>query len=214
MPGVPLARLHPRPGEIDPPDLISRLDLGSRAPAERPYLVLNMVASVDGKAVVEGTTRALGSEADRQIFHHLRTQTDALLVGAGTVRQERYGKAVKSDELRGKREREGLDPDPLVVIVSGRLDLPADLPLFAEADARVVVATGAEGGIEGVAASIEYMRTGDDLPLMLARLREEHGVRSILCEGGPTLNSHLFAAGVVDELFLSTSPSWSAAPMS
>ena len=165
-----------------------------------------MVASVDGKAVVEGTTRALGSEADRQIFHHLRTQTDALLVGAGTVRQERYGKAVKSDELRGKREQEGLDPDPLVVIVSGRLDLPADLPLFAEADARVVVATGAEGGIEGVAASIEYMRTGDDLPLMLARLREEHGVRSILCEGGPTLNSHLFAAGVVDELFLSTSP--------
>ena len=165
-----------------------------------------MVASVDGKAVVEGTTRALGSEADRQIFHHLRTQTDALLVGAGTVRQERYGKAVKSDELRSKREREGLDPDPLVVIVSGRLDLPADLPLFAEADARVVVATGAEGGIEGVAASIEYMRTGDDLPLMLARLREEHGVRSILCEGGPTLNSHLFAAGVVDELFLSTSP--------
>jgi riboflavin-specific deaminase-like protein len=205
VPGVLLARLHPRPGEIEAAELISRLDLGSRAPATRPYLVLNMVASLDGKAAVEGTTRALGSEADRLLFHHLRTQVDALLVGAGTVRQERYGKAVKSEELRAKREQEGLDPNPLVVIVSGRLDLPGDLPLFCEPDARVVVATGAEGEVEGAKAQIDYMRTGDDLPLMLARLREEHGVSSVLCEGGPTLNSYLLAADVADELFLTTS---------
>jgi len=184
-------------------ELISGLDLGSRALAGRPYLVLNMIATLDGKAVVRGTTRELGGEADHVLFHHLRTQADALLVGAGTVRVERYGRATRSDELRRKREQEGLDPNPLTVIVSGRLNLPPDLPLLQDPEARVVVATAAEHELQGVAAQVEYMRTGDDLTLLLARLREEHGVRSVLCEGGPMLNSFLLAAGLVDELFLS-----------
>ena len=201
-----LHRLYPRPGTTTPEDLASRLDLGSRAPGGRPYLVLNMVSSLDGKATLEGRTRGLGSEADRRLFHNLRTQTDALMVGAGTARVERYGRAIKSGELRAKREEEGLDPDPLTVIVSGRLDLAADLPILQDPDSRVAIATAAEHELQGTGAQIEYLRTGDDLPLLLARLREEKGVRSVLCEGGPTLNSHLLAAGLVDELFLSLSP--------
>ena len=198
-----LQRLYPRPGSTTPADTASRLELGSRAPADRPYLVLNMVASLDGKATVEGRTRPLGGEADRLLFHHLRTQADALMVGAGTVRTERYGRAVKSPELRAKREEEGLDPDLLTVIVSGRLNLTADLPLLQDPESRVLIATAADHELSGTRAQVEYVRTGDDLPLLLARLREERAVRSILCEGGPTLNSYLLAAGVVDELFLS-----------
>lgn len=201
-----LQRLYPRPGTTTPEDVASRLDLGSRAHPDRPYVVLNMVASLDGKATVEGRTRGLGSEADRVLFHHLRTQADALLVGAGTVRAERYGRAVKSPELRTKREDEGLPPDLMTVIVSGRLNLPADLPLLQDPDSLVVIATAAEHELAGTRAQVDYLRTGDDLPLLLARLREERGVRSVLCEGGPTLNSHLLAAGLVDELFLSLSP--------
>ena len=201
-----LQRLYPRPGTTTPQDAAARLDLGSRAHPHRPYLVLNMVASLDGKATVEGRTRELGSEADRVLFHHLRTQADALMVGAGTVRTERYGRAVKSDELRAKRAGEGLAPDLLTVVVSGRLALPPDLPLLQDPESRVIIATAAEHELAGTRAQIEYMRTGDDLPLLLARLREERSVRSVLCEGGPTLNSHLLAAGVVDELFLSLSP--------
>lgn len=201
-----LQRIYPRPGQTTPEDLISRLDLGSRAPVDRPYLVTNMVASLDGKATADGQTRALSSEVDRTLFHHLRTQADGLLVGAGTVRAERYGRATKSEELRAKREREGLAPEPLTVIVSARLDLSPELPLLQATGAPVVIATGAEHELEGVAAEVTYLRTGEDLPLMLARLREDHGVRSLLCEGGPTLNSYLLAAGLVDELFLSVSP--------
>jgi riboflavin-specific deaminase-like protein len=203
---VELQRLYPRPGKTTPSELISRLDLGSRAPSGRPYLVLNMVASLDGKAAVDGRTRELGSEADRQIFHHLRTQADAIMVGAGTVRAERYGRAVKSHELRAKREEEGLAPDPPTVLVSGHLRLPPDLPLLQDPDSQVVIATAAEHELTGTRAQIEYLRTGDDLPLLMAKLHESHGVRSILCEGGPTLNSYLLAAGLVDELFLSLSP--------
>ena len=201
-----LQRLYPRPGTTTPEDAASRLDLGSRASATRPYLVLNMVASLDGKATVAGRTRALGNEADRVLFHHLRTQADALMVGAGTVRTERYGRAVKSPELRAKREEEGLDPDLLTVIVSGRLNLTPDLPLLQDPESRVLIATAADHELRGTRAQIEYLRTGDDLPLLLARLREDRGVRSVLCEGGPMLNSHLLAANLVDELFLSISP--------
>ena len=185
---------------------MSGLRLGERAPAERPYVVLNMVATLDGKASVEGRTRAMSSEADRLLFHHLRTQVDAVLVGATTVAVEGYGRIAKSDELRAKREREGLSADALAVIASARLSLPAEAKLLHEAGQRVLIATGSEARLEGVSADVDYLRVGDDLRVLLARLRAEYGVRSVLCEGGPTLNSYLFAAGLVDELFLSISP--------
>jgi riboflavin biosynthesis pyrimidine reductase len=127
------------------------------------------------------------------------------MAGAGTVRIERYGKVVKSPELRALREREGLDPRPPTVIVSGSLNLPSDLPLLQDAEAKVLIATGAEHEIEGVAADVEYLRVGDDLALLAGLLRER-GIRSVLCEGGPTLNSYLLSANLVDELFLCQSP--------
>ena len=183
---------------------MSGLDLGSRAPAGRPYVVLNMISSLDGKAAVEGSTRSMGGEADRLLFHHLRTQADAIMVGATTAMTERYGRAIKGDSLRAKREEEGLEGDALMVLVSGRLSVTADLPLLQEPEARVIVATASDAMVDGAVAQVEYLRTGDDLSLLLALLRSDHRVRSVLCEGGPTLNGYLLAAGLVDELLLST----------
>ncbi len=185
---------------------MSRLDLGSRAPEGRPYVVLNMVATLDGKAALDGTTRGLGGDTDRELFRHLRTQADAIMAGAGTVRAERYGRAVKDEQLRAKRQDEGLEPEPTTVIVSASMNLPPDLPLLQAEGAPVIVATASEDELAGVAADVTYMRTGADLPVLLARLRSERGIRSLLCEGGPTLNSHLLAAGLVDELFLTLDP--------
>ena len=95
---------------------------------------------------------------------------------------------------------------PLAVVVSGRLDLPADLPLLNEPEQPVVIATGSDAVLPGLGEQVAYERVGDDLPLLMARLRTEHGIRSVLCEGGPTLNSYLLAAGLVDELFLTLNP--------
>jgi riboflavin-specific deaminase-like protein len=186
--------------------MASELRLGEGAPAERPYLVLNMVSTLDGKAALDWRTKGLSTELDRRLFHHLRTQVDAVMIGAGTARVERYGRIMKSDELRQKRVREGLAAEPLAVVVSARLDLPADLPLLQTPEQEVVIATGSDAVLQGTAARIEYLRTGDDLPLLMGKLREGHGVRSVLCEGGPTLNSHLLAADLVDELFLTLNP--------
>ena len=198
--------IHPERRPTSPEELASNLRLRELAPRGRPYLGINMVSSLDGKATLDWRTQGLSTDVDRRLFHHLRTQADAVMVGAGTAREERYGRITKNDELRQKRTNEGLVPDALAVVVSGRLDLPPDLPLLNEPEQRVVIATASEEEIPGVTGDVEYARTGDDLPRLLAYLHEEHGVRSILCEGGPTFNSFLFAANLVDELFLTLNP--------
>lgn len=198
--------LYPERRATSPHELASNLRLGDRAPAQRPYLGINMVSALDGKATLDWRTKGLSTETDRQLFHHLRTQADAVMVGAGTVRTERYGALTKTDELRARREREGLAPDPLAVVVSARLDLPSDLPLLQAEGQRIVVVTASDEELPPVPATVEYLRTGTDMQLALARLRADHGIRSVLCEGGPTLNAHLLAAGCVDELWLTLHP--------
>jgi riboflavin biosynthesis pyrimidine reductase len=131
------------------------------------------------------------------------------MAGAGTIRIERYGPIVKTEELRAKRDREGVTLDPLALIVSGRLHLPVDVPLLQDPDSRVVILTQSEDELDGVAAHVEYMRSEPgpfDLRPLFRALREEHDVRSILCEGGPTLNASLLLYGLVDELFLTVAP--------
>ena len=198
--------IHPEHRRLAPEELVTGLRLHELAPRDRPYLGLNMVSSIDGKATLHWRTKGLSSDLDRRVFHLLRTQADAVMVGAGTVRAERYGRITKSDELRQVRVNEGLVPDALAVVVSASLDLPADLPILNEPGQRVVIATASEDTIPGVSGDVEYARVGDDLQRLLVYLHERHAVRSVLCEGGPTLNSFLFAAGLVDELFLTMNP--------
>jgi riboflavin-specific deaminase-like protein len=206
---MPLHRLLPKNEQIAPEEAISNLGWGDQAPADRPYLALNMVATADGKAAVQGRTVAISSKTDRAVFHNLRTQADAVMAGAGTLRSERYAPLVKTDELRAKRVREGLAPNPLAVIVSGRLNLPVDMPLLQDPNSKVVILTHSQDELTGHKAHLDYLRSEHDpldLRPFMRRLREEYGVRSILCEGGPRLNASLLPYGLVDELFLTISP--------
>jgi riboflavin-specific deaminase-like protein len=198
--------LFPERIETSPERLAAGLRLVDKAPEGRPYLALNMVSTADGKAAMDWRTRGISTDVDRELFHHLRTQADAVMVGAGTVRAERYGAITKTQELRAKRVEEGVREVPIAVIVSGRLDLPADLPILNDPDQPVVIATASDAVIPGLGEHVRYERVADDLPLLMARLRAEHGVRAVLCEGGPTLNFFLLAANLVDELLLTLHP--------
>jgi riboflavin-specific deaminase-like protein len=197
--------IYPERRNVSPEELASELRLHELAPPDRPYLGINMVSSLDGKATLDWRTKGLSTEIDRRLFHHLRTQADAVMVGAGTAREERYGRITKNEELSAKRVAEGRAAEAVAVVVSGRLDLPRDLPLLNEPEQAVLIATGSEAELPGLGTHVEYARVGDDLPRLMADLHER-GVRSVLCEGGPTLNSFLFAAGLVDELFLTLNP--------
>jgi riboflavin-specific deaminase-like protein len=210
---VTLRRLLPEPGELTADELAAELDFAALAPPERPYVVLNMVTTVDGRATVAGRTAPISSVADRQVFHALRTRVDAVMVGAGTLRTERYGRIVRDVARREQRSAAGLEADPLAIVVSGSLNLPPDLPLLQAVEQRVAAVTAAEAVIEGIAAPTHYLRSNPvDLAAALATLRAEHGVRSVLCEGGPRLNGSLLAAGLVDELFLTSAPVLAGGP--
>jgi riboflavin biosynthesis pyrimidine reductase len=99
-------------------------------------------------------------------------------------------------------------------VVSASLRGLEDVPLLAAAEQRVALITGAGSDIAATVAPVDYVRAAPaepasgavDLAAALRRLRADHGVRSILCEGGPTLNAELLRAGLVDELFLSVAP--------
>jgi riboflavin-specific deaminase-like protein len=189
-------------------DVASGLRLGDLAPADRPYVVLNMASTADGRVAIGGRSAPVAGSADRELFHQLRTQADAVMAGAGTARVERYRRITKTPALRAKREREGVWPEPLAVLISGRLDLPADLPLLQDPDSRVAIVTAVDDKLDGVQADVSYLLepVTRELAPSLHTLRTEYGVRSILCEGGPHLNSSLLREGLVDELFLCVSP--------
>jgi 5-amino-6-(5-phosphoribosylamino)uracil reductase len=195
-------------GGLSADTVASGLRFGDLAPADRPYVLLNMAATADGRVSIGGRSAPVAGGADRELFHELRTQADAVMVGAGTARVERYRRITKTPELRAKREREGVMPDPLAVLVSGRLDLPPDLPLLQDPDSRVVIVTAVDEQLDGVQADVDYLLepVTRELAPSLHRLRTEYGVRSMLCEGGPVLNSSLLREGLVDELFLCVSP--------
>lgn len=198
------------PGEAtEASDLLAGLKLGRLAPPHRPYLVCNFVASVDGKATAAGRSAPLANEADRQLFHLLRGQVDAVMVGTGTLRVERYGRLVRDPARRERRLQDGLAADPLAIVVSRSFDVPFEIPLFQDPDSRVALYTGSDAQPPSCPAEVMVKRLGakaSDLEHVLREVRREHGVRSILCEGGPLLFGALVAADLVDEMFLTLAP--------
>ena len=204
-----LWRIYPGGETLTAAAVMSGLGLRDLAPPGRPYVVVNFVASADGKATFEGRSGKLGGDADSALFHRLRTQADAVLVGSGTLRAERYGRIVRDPELRAAREAEGLAPDPLACVVSRSLSLPLDIPLFQDPEQRTIVFTSSDERLEGAGpgVSVERLRAGElTLTSALEVLHARHGVRSVLCEGGPTLFGALLGEEAVDELFLSLAP--------
>jgi riboflavin-specific deaminase-like protein len=205
-------RLLPGGEPADASQVVTGLALDERAQAVsgRPYLILNMASTLDGRASIGGRSGPIGNRADRELFHALRAGVDAVMAGAGTVRVERYGRIVPNAAIRERRVELGLTEEPLACIVSARLSLPEDMPLLNEPAARVVIITPSAASLTGTSAQVEYVRAGNDgrldLRAAMRELSERFGVRTLLCEGGPHLNGELLQAGLVDELFLSLAP--------
>lgn len=208
-PRMVFRQLFPHPDEVEIEAHVRAFELSRRAPRERPYTVVNFVSSLDGRATVNGRSGALGDEGDKALFRALRVAADAVLVGTGTLEVERYGRMIRDPEVRERRRREGLAPEPLVCVVTRSGRLPLQIPLFSEPEARVVVFSGADIELGSTAARVEVVRLGPadiDFAHALAHLRSGHGVRALLCEGGPRVFSGLLHEGVVDELFLTVAP--------
>ena len=163
--------------------------------------MINMVASIDGAAAVEGLSAGLSGKADKALFSALRAQADVILVGAGTANAERYGLPRQSNAR--------------VAVVSGSLSLDPQLPLFVrsadpEAPLPLIVTTNsadaaAAARFDGRAELLRFGEDRVDLPAALGWL-SSRGANVVLCEGGPRLNASLLAADLVDEINLTQAP--------
>ena len=201
-------RLLPDPAATTIADEVAAYDLVGGAHSDRPYTVTNFALTVDGRATISGRSGPIGTETDTAMLVGLRKRVDALMIGAGTMRAERYGRIFASAETRGKREREGLPADPLMVIVSARLALPWDADLFTDGGGRVLIFTSSDAEVPETATPVRVVRHEGQVNLVEAMryLRTERGIRALLCEGGPHLHGQLLTAGLVDELFITTAP--------
>jgi len=171
-----------------------------------------MVASADGAASLDGRSGGLSGRADRMVFTVLRSLADLILVGAGTVRAERYRPVQAAEIWTGLRPIGA--PVPAIAVVTGRLDLDPDCPLLTAAAApgaqTIVITTAAaspdrRATIARRGRVIEAGQDRLDLAAAVSGLRRL-GYASILAEGGPTLLGHLADADLIDELCLTTSP--------
>ncbi|MGH2894099.1 MAG: RibD family protein [Solirubrobacteraceae bacterium] len=198
------------PGPPGPPEAFyTGLDLSDRAPAGRPYVIANFIASADGKATADGRTAPLGNPGDRAAFHLLRTEVDAVLAGTRTMFIENYGPLAKAPRLSEMRVRGGRQPQPLGVVISRSGTIPFEIPLFDSADSRVALYAPPGVTVPDCAAEVTVHELGSgegELAGVMSSLRTDHGVCSLLCEGGPSLFSALLVDDLVDELFLTVAP--------
>lgn len=164
-------------------------------PVGRPWVLVNMVASVDGAVTIDDRSGGLGGAGDHRLFHALRGAADTILVGAGTARAEDYGPARTGARIAVVTGRADLDPGARLF----RPSLPSGQP--APPVWVLVPASAPADRVARLAEVAEVVTVGVDRVDVLGAVAAlgERGASVVLCEGGPTLNGQLLAAGVVDE---------------
>ncbi len=207
-----MRQLLPTPADVDP--VTTYLGADRPAPAERPWVAVGMIQSLDGATAVGGRSGALGGPADKAVFRAVRAIADVVLVAAGTARAENYGPVRLADHVREARIAAGRgDRPPRLAVVTASLDLDPASRLFADGPAgvRPLVLTTTDAdpdrrtGLEDVAEVRAVGQGRVDLASALAGLRAD-GAGVVVCEGGPSLNGALVDAGLVDEWCVSIAP--------
>ncbi len=156
----------------------------------RPYVIFNMIASVDGRGAVN-----CASATDRRVMAQLRANVDAVVWGGGTIRRDPIALRLPPDlEHR----------TPLAVIWTRSGHLPAEHPLWQnERSERLIFTMTATRELQDIPAEIRQV---DSLLQMFFVLWRDYQVRTVLVEGGPTFNSLLLSESIGEEIFLTLAP--------
>lgn len=178
-----------------------------------PEVAVNFALTWDGRISTRNHTRAdFSSPRDKHRLLEIRASGDALLVGRTTLETEQMQMGISDETLRSARVQRGQPPYPLRVVVtgSGKIDPAGRIfqsdfaPIILFSTALMPAATRA--ALEGKATL--HLADGEQLDLraMLETLRERHGVRRLICEGGPTLLRSLLEQNLVDEINVTFCP--------
>jgi 2,5-diamino-6-(ribosylamino)-4(3H)-pyrimidinone 5'-phosphate reductase len=193
-----------------------------KGPSTRPYVLINMVCSLDGKSAVDNRAGSIGSSIDRTLMRTLRAQADAVMIGAGTLRAEKLRLDVPEDLGRARVAR-GLEPQPLAVVATNSGNIPLKENLLDYSPDNLIILVSSESPKDSISA-LSRLATVEVVPsraerepaaeegsvldpgFALKTLRERYGVGLLLVEGGPVLNHALISSNLADELFLTLSP--------
>ncbi|MHC1626531.1 MAG: 2,5-diamino-6-(ribosylamino)-4(3H)-pyrimidinone 5'-phosphate reductase [Methanoculleaceae archaeon] len=171
----------------------------------RPFVIVNVAMSADGKISTKARrqVRISGIEDFRRV-DKLKSESDAVMVGVGTVLADNPSLTVKSPGLRRARIEAGLPENPVRIVVDSRGRTPVDAEILhkGEGPRIIAVSESAPGeAIEKLSRFATVIRAGIDrvdIKILLARLYE-FGIRRLMVEGGGTLIWSLVRAGAVDE---------------
>ena len=200
--------LGPDPGPIGEDGLAAAYPW----PAAGRWVRGMMATTLDGaSAGSDGRSGSISSPADRAVMSEVRRYSDAILVGAGTFRAERYRPQRPEQAIQQRRTELGLRPAPVMVLVSRSLDLPWQEDAFRASVVPPLVVTTESCGAAALDVARRYAQVvvlpGEDLAVTdLMALLEGRGLRRVLCEGGPHLLAEIARAGYLDELDLTLSP--------
>jgi 2,5-diamino-6-(ribosylamino)-4(3H)-pyrimidinone 5'-phosphate reductase len=171
----------------------------------RPYTVVNMAMSADGKiSSIERRQVRISGDGDRARVDRLKAAGDAVMVGIGTVLADNPSLTVKSGELREERVSRGLAGNPVRIVVDSRGRTPLDADILHKGPGERIIAVAEGAGEEaarrfgGLATVLVAGREEVDLPRLMALLHER-GIGRLMVEGGGSLVASLFAHGLVDE---------------
>ncbi|MEU9893670.1 dihydrofolate reductase family protein [Streptomyces phaeochromogenes] len=177
-----------------------------------PYVLLSAAVSLDGCLDDTGPGRLLLSgPADFDRVDEVRAESDAILVGAGTLRADNPRLLVNSAERRAARVAAGRPEYPLKVTVSGSGDLDPDANFWSTGGEKIVYTTdegAAKAGdaLRGLGVDVVSVGPDVDWRAVLTHLHDVRSVRRLMVEGGGRVHTQLLRQGLADELQLALAP--------
>ncbi len=199
------------PNPVDNIDVVEAYAADPRpAPDDRPWVLANMISSLDGGIDIDGVSGGLGGPGDKAVFGAIRAIPDVIVVASGTVIAENYRAPQTPPGIEVSRIARGQSARPQIAIVTGSLRIDPEHRIFDQEFRPAIITTesspaAARHRLTEVADIIIAGHDHVDLRVAMAELRNR-GARTVLLEGGPTLNDAFVAADLVDELCLSVSP--------
>jgi riboflavin-specific deaminase-like protein len=182
---------------------------GDAAPRLRPLVILDFAVTADGKVSTGRYTPAQFTSArDKQRLLEIRALADAVLVGRGTLETDRMAMDLPDQRIRQRRIEAGKSECPLRVILSGSGNISTALPVFKKGNAPILIYSTERMAPSQRRLLSEYATvhvSGSDrvdVFWVLRHLYDHYQVRSLVCEGGPTLVKALAYADVIDEIYL------------
>lgn len=194
--------------DVDPADVVA--SEVRPTPLNRPWLMCNMISSIDGAISIDGVSASLGGPGDKAMFSAIRALADVIVVASGTVIAENYRRPQTSQRHSEMRIARGQSARPRIAIVTGSLSIDPRHRVF-DPEARPLIITHNDSPrvererLADVADVVAAGQTSVDLEDALAQLARS-GVNCALLEGGPTLNGAFARADLIDEWCLSSSP--------